>query len=508
MALVAGVDSSTQSTKVVIVDSNTGAIVGDGTAKHVVSGTGGARETDPAVWEHALAEAIGKALASLRTAGKVAAISVAAQQHGLVVLGADGTPLRPSLLWNDTRAGKDAATLVDALGGAAQCAKRVGSVLTPAFTVAKWAWLRRCEPATAAQVRAVCLPHDYLTALLTGGLGGTDSTRGDPAQALSTDRSDVSGTGWWEPGRERYDEAALHLPQVRLDVGMLPKVLGPLEPAGEVRAAVAESLGLGRGALVGPGAGDNAAAGLAVGLGPGEASLSLGTSGTVFVTAERPSADPEGVVAGFASADGKYLPLVCTLNATLAVEKVAAWLGLARDDVAPSGEVVFLPWLDGERTPNLPGASGTLSGLRHDTDPRAVLQAAYEGAAATLLAGLDRITDWAALEATSPLLLVGGGARSGVWREVIRRLSGRGILVPDAKELVALGAAVQAASVLEGVGSRTIVDRWGTRKGEQEPALAKDEDKSQRIKAWSGFVASWATGPGLVEGQEPGGQSG
>ncbi|MGC8627113.1 MAG: FGGY family carbohydrate kinase [Acidimicrobiales bacterium] len=501
MALVAGVDSSTQSTKVVIVDSSTGAVVGEGTAKHVVSGTGGARETDPAVWENALGEAIGKAMASLQGTGKVTAISVAAQQHGLVVLAADGRPLRPSLLWNDTRAAKDAAALVDALGGSAECAERVGSVLTPAFTVAKWAWLRRSEPATAAETRAVCLPHDYLTALLTGAVSGSGGTQSDSAQAISTDRSDVSGTGWWQPGLERYDEAVLQLPQVGLDVGMLPKVLGPMEPAGEVPAGVAERFGLSRGALVGPGAGDNAAAGLAVGLGPGEASLSLGTSGTVFVTAERPSADPEGVVAGFASADGKYLPLVCTLNATLAVDKVAAWLGLARDDVAPSGEVVFLPWLDGERTPNLPGASGTMSGLRHDTDPRSVLQAAYEGAAATLLAGLDRITDWASLEPTSALLLVGGGARSGVWREVIRRLSGRGVLVPDAKELVALGAAVQAASVLEGVGPRVIVDRWGTRKGEQEPPLAKDEEKSLRIKAWSGFVASWATGPGLVEGR-------
>jgi xylulokinase len=275
---------------------------------------------------------------------------------------------------------------------------------------------------------------------------------------------------------------------------MLPRVLGPEERAGEVPASIAARFGLAPGAVVGPGAGDNAAAGLALGLQPGEAALSLGTSGTVFVVAERPSADPEGVVAGFASADGGYLPLVCTLNATVAVDRVAAWLGLGRDDVAPSGEVVFLPWLDGERTPNLPGASGTLSGLRHDTDLRSVLQAAYEGAAATLLAGLERIETWAPLAQGAPLLLVGGGARGPVWREAVRRLSGRAVVVPEASELVALGAAVQAAAVLEGRRPREVTSRWGTRRGSEEGALPKDVEKLGRIQAWGSLVGSWAAG--------------
>jgi xylulokinase len=502
MTLVAGVDSSTQSTKVVIVDSRSGALVGSGSAQHVVSGAGGARESDPACWEEALVEAFGRAVASLPAPGRISAISVAAQQHGLVVLGPDGLPLRPALLWNDTRAGKQAADLVAALGGRAECAKKVGSVLTPAFTAAKWAWLRSAEPAVTDQARAVCLPHDYLTGLLTGALPGRNggAVGAKFVSRLCTDRSDVSGTGWWEPEGECYSEDIMALPEVGLDTGMLPSVLGPSEAAGEVPTAVAERLGVSSGALVGPGAGDNAGAGLALGLRPGEAALSLGTSGTVFVVADRPSADPEGVVAGFASADGKYLPLVCTLNATLAVDKAAAWLGLGRDDVAPSGEVVFLPWLDGERTPNLPGASGALVGLRHETDPRSILQAAYEGAAATLLAGLDRVRDWAPLKEESPLLLVGGGAQGAIWREVVRRLAGRAVLVPAARELVALGAAVQAASVLEGTGPAEMADRWGTRQGQREEALARDEAKFQRILAWSSVMATWATGP---EGSRP-----
>jgi xylulokinase len=511
--LVAGVDSSTQSTKVVIVDAETGELVGSGTSPHVVTGSGGARESDPACWEGALASALAEALSSASAGGAgtrqvspgdVAAISVGAQQHGLVVLDDGGRPVRPAVLWNDTRAVQEAADLVAKLGGPVQCARTVGSVLTPAFTAAKWAWLRRLEPASAHEARGLCLPHDYLTGLLTGvlprsnGPSGSFSDRAargggaSERSGLVTDRSDVSGTGWWSPVGERYEESVLaHL---GISSEMLPRVLGHGEPAGEVPTPAAEWSGLSAGTVVGPGAGDNAAAALALGLEAGEAAVSLGTSGTVFVVAPSPSADPEGVVAGFASASGAYLPLVCTLNATVAVDRVAGWLGLSRDDVVPSGEVVFLPWLDGERTPNLPGASGILAGLRHDTDLRSVLQAAYEGAVAALLAGLERIESWATLREGAPLLLVGGGARSAVWRETLRRLSGRGVVVPEAGELVALGAAVQAAAVLEGVSPLEIAKRWHTRRGREEEALPRDSEKLGRILGWADAISPWAVG--------------
>jgi len=521
MALVAGVDSSTQSTKVVIVDSETGVLAGSGTARHSVTGSGGARESEPACWEDALVGALGEALALSkqkasreRRSAKVAAISIGAQQHGLVVLDSNGRPVRPAVLWNDTRSHKEAAEVVARLGGPAECAKKVGSVLTPSFTVTKWVWLRKHEPAAAAAARGVCLPHDYLTSLLTGRLPGNSSLVGALRSATSaaagsrrgarsttglggwlvTDRSDASGTGWWEPNGESYGEDILALPEVGLDAGMLPRVLGPGEAAGEVPAALAERLGLDPATVVGPGAGDNAAAGLALGLQPGEAALSLGTSGTVFAVTGRPCADPEGVVAGFASADGKYLPLVCTLNAALAIDRVASWLRLRRDDVAPSGEVVFLPWLDGERTPNLPRASGALAGLRHATDLRSVLQAAYEGAAASLLVGLERVDAWAPLSPEAPLLLVGGGARSPVWREAVKRLSGRGIVVPKARELVALGAAVQAAAIVEECTPAEVAERWHTRRGDEEGALDKDEETLGRIHAWASLVGCWSSG--------------
>jgi xylulokinase len=479
MSLVAGVDSSTQSTKVVIVDAAEGRVVATGSAPHAVSGHGGARESDPGAWS----EALRLALAQTGRAGEVAAIAIAAQQHGLVVLGRRGEVLRPAVLWNDTRSAGEAAALVEALGGPDACARRVGSVLTASFTVTSWAWLRRHEPDIAAAAARVCLPHDYLSAELTGA---------EPV----TDRSDASGTGWFSPEREAYDGGVLGLSEVGLELDQLPAVRGPGEPAGTVSASAAERFGLPVGALVGPGAGDNAGAALSLALAPGEAALSLGTSGTVFSVAEEPAADGTGIVAGFASADGRHLPLACTLNATLAVDRVAALFGLQREDVAPAGELVFVPWFDGERTPNLPLASGALSGLRHDTDPRAVLQAAYEGAAGTLVAALERLSHWAPPDAAAPLLLVGGGARGAVWQAVIGRLTGRALLVPEAGELVALGAAVQAAAVLEGRPPAAVADGWPTRQGTLIEPCARDEALIERLRVWTGAIV--AATPGLA----------
>ncbi len=473
MPLVAGVDSSTQSTKVVIVDADEGAVVATASAPHEVSGRGGARESDPAQW----IEALRGALEQTGRAGEVAAISIAAQQHGLVTLGRAGEVLRPAVLWNDTRSAPEAAALVEALGGPDACARRVGSVLTASFTVTSWAWLRRHEPDLARATARVCLPHDYLSAQLTGA---------EPV----TDRSDASGTGWFSPGREAYDEAVLALPEVGLELEQLPAVRGPAEPAGTVGTAAAERFGLPAGAVVGPGAGDNAAAALSLALAPGEAVLSLGTSGTAFSVAERPAADTTGIVAGFASADGRHLPLACTLNATLAVDRVAALLHLEREDVLPAGELVFLPWFDGERTPNLPLAAGALSGLRHDSDPRSVLQAAYEGAAGTLVAALERLDRWAPPDPAAPLLLVGGGARGAVWQTVIGRLTGRALLVPEAGELVALGAAVQAAAVLAGREPAAVAASWPTRQGALIEPRPREEALVERLRVWTDAIAA------------------
>ena len=262
-------------------------------------------------------------------------------------------------------------------------------------------------------------------------------------------------------------------------------VLGPVETAGEVSAPAAESLGLPEGALVGPGTGDNMGAALGLGLRPGEPVISLGTSGTAYAAMSERAVDPTGTIAGFADATGGFLPLAATLNCTLAVDRVASWLGLEREAVAESTSVTVLPYLDGERTPNLPHAAGTIAGLRHETEPGQILLAAYEGAVASLVEALELLGGvGSGLDPEAPVVLIGGGARGRVWQEVVARLSGRAVQVPDAEELVALGAAAQAAALVTGEGPDAIARRWDTRRGHAiDPPETPDTETLARIRA-------------------------
>ncbi|WP_426367397.1 xylulokinase [Streptomyces sp. E-08] len=474
-SVVIGVDSSTQSTKAVAVDADTGELLGLGRAPHTVTGSAGARESDPEQWWTALASAV---RAAVRAAGVPAAsvtgIAVAGQQHGLVALGADGRPLRPALLWNDTRSAPHAAALATRLGGPASWLERTGSVPVAAVTAAKWQWLREHEPERAEAVRGVRLPHDHLTERLSG--------------VAVTDPGDASGTGWYGPAAGTYDPEVLDL------LGLDPALLPAVAPSGATRAgtltpAAAEALGLPPTVVVAAGTGDNMAA--AVGLGLGGAGLldhpvvSLGTSGTVFAaTRARPAAPG---LAGFAATDGTYLPLGCTLNCTLAVDRFATLLGLDREDAAPGGGVVVLPYLDGERTPDLPHAAGLVTGLHHGSAPRAILGAAYEGAAFTVLRALDELLAACGLDPAAsavrdrPLRLIGGGARGRAWTETVRRLSGRPLVVPAAEELVALGAAALAAAAVTGADPVALATAWGTGTGELLPAAPRDEETWERI---------------------------
>ncbi|MGW4161512.1 FGGY family carbohydrate kinase [Streptomyces sp. NPDC004788] len=392
-------------------------------------------------------------------AGRAAAVSIAGQQHGLVTLDAAGAPVRPALLWNDVRSAPQAAGLRAAFGPA-EIVRRTGSLPTAAFTAAKWAWLRTHEPASADRAAAVRLPHDFLTERLTG-------------EAV-TDRGDASGTGWWGP--DGYDEDILD--RIGLDPALLPRVLAPGTPAGAVRAGTV----LREGVPVATGTGDNMAAALGLGLRPGQPVLSLGTSGTVYAVARTRPMDPSGTVAGFADALGGWLPLACTLNCTLAVDRFAALLGRGRDEVEDGGSAVVLPYLDGERTPDLPAASGLVHGLRHDTTPGQLLQAAYDGAAHALLTALDDVLRaGGGLVDDEPLLLIGGGARGRAWQRTVLRLSGRAVRIPHARELVALGAAAQAAALLTGEPADAVARRWRTAEGPVLEPVARDEAALERI---------------------------
>ncbi|MFJ8332110.1 xylulokinase [Streptomyces sp. NPDC094437] len=456
--LVVGVDTSTQSTKALVVDAATGQVVASGQAPHTVT-TGAGRESDPRQWWGALGEALRQCGDAAREA---AAVSIGGQQHGLVTLDARGEPVRPALLWNDVRSAPQARRLIDELGGPKGWAERTGSVPGASFTVTKWAWLAEHEPEAIRATKAVRLPHDYLTERLTGQ--GT------------TDRGDASGTGWWAAGTEAYDEETLA--HVGLDSALLPRVVRPGEVAGTVRDP--HDLPFSKGTLVAPGTGDNAAAALGLGLRPGVPALSLGTSGTVYAVSTRRAADPTGTVAGFADAQGDWLPLACTLNCTLAVDRLASLLGLDREAVEPTSGVTLLPYLDGERTPNLPNASGLLHGLRHDTTAGQLLQAAYDGAVHALLGALDLVLDEEA-DRSAPLLLIGGGARGGAWQQTVRRLSGRPVRIPEARELVALGAAAQAAGLLTGEDASAVARRWNTAAGPVLDPVERDEATLARI---------------------------
>jgi xylulokinase len=364
----------------------------------------------------------------------VAAIGVGAQQHGLVALDEAGDVVRPALLWNDTRSAAAAEDLVRDLGGPAAWADAVGSVPVASFTVTKLRWLAEHEPQHAARVTDVMLPHDWLTWRLLA-----------PGSSPVTDRGDASGTGYWSPATGEYREDILERAFGR--VPRLPRVVPPWETAGETRAGV----------LVSAGTGDNMAAALGLNARTGDVVVSLGTSGTAFAVHSHPVADPSGAVAGFADATGRYLPLVCTLNAARVLTATAAMLdtdlaGLDRLALsAPAGAegLVLLPYLDGERTPNLPDATGTLAGLRRtNMTPSNLARAAVEGMLCGLADGL------AALRVLGVevrrVLLIGGASRSRAVRAIAPTVFGAPVAVPEPGEYVALGAARQAAWALAG----------------------------------------------------------
>jgi xylulokinase len=431
MPLVAGVDSSTQSCKVVVREADTGRLVRHGSAPHP-DGT----EVDPEAWWKALHEAI----AAAGGLDDVAAVAVGGQQHGMVCLDEHGEVVRPALLWNDTRSAQAALDLIDELGGGERgrsaWAQAVGLVPVASFTVTKLRWLAEHEPGNAARVAAVCLPHDWLTWRLAGAPG---------LDALTTDRGDASGTGYWSAQTGQY-----RLDLLRLGLGReveVPRVLAPSEAAGKTASA----------ALLGPGTGDNAAAALGLSAGPGDVIVSVGTSGVAAAVASTPAADPTGTVAGFADATGRFLPLVATLNAARVLDAIAGVLGVDHARLselalgAPPGAdgLALVPYLEGERTPNRPDATAALHGLRLSTaTPGHVARAAVEGLLCGLADGLDALRAQGA--SVERLILIGGGARSEAVRRIAPTVLEAPVAAPPAGEYVADGAARQAAWTLSG----------------------------------------------------------
>jgi xylulokinase len=382
---------------------------------------------------------------------RVEAISVGGQQHGMVALDADDEVLRPAPLWNNVAAAPDA----ERLNAEANFAVEIGTRLVASITIAKLAHLARTSPEDLIRTRAVALPHDWLNLQLTG--------------TLATDRGEASGSGWWSPrqGRDRRDLLALAIGAEAAQQLRLPEVRGPEEIAGPLRAEAAAALGLPAGIPVGPGSGDNMAAALGVGAAPGELVISLGTSGTAFAVSSRATADETGEVAGFADATGRYLPLACMLNCTRVVDTVAAMVGLDRAEAldlaaatpADAGDLLLMPYLAGERTPNLPHARGSLFGLSaENATPRLLARAALDGVAAGLAYCVEAL---ARLGITAPsLTLVGGGSQHPAWRQAIADATGLPVIVRGGGEHAARGAAMQALAIARGEPLDDVVQRW------------------------------------------------
>ncbi len=423
MTLVLGVDSSTQSTKALLVDADDGSVVASRTAPHP-PGT----EVDPRSWSDAF---------DLATDGlleRAAAVSVAGQQHGMVTLDERGEPVRPALLWNDTRSAGAARDLVEEMGGAAACAGAVGSVLVASFTASKLRWLRDHEPDHAARTSSVLLPHDYVSRHACA-----------PGTAAFTDRGDASGTGYFDTaaGSWRPDLAAAALGH--------PVELPEIVPGGTVAGHTAA------GSVVAGGTGDNMGAALGMALEPGDVLISIGTSGVVSAISDTPVADGTGTVTGFADATSRFLPMVTTINAAGILDLQGRLLGVDHETLSDlaleaspgAGGLALLPYYGGERTPNRPDAVGTWHGLTNRTTRADLARAAFE---ALLCALADAVDLHAELTGSTPsrLLMVGGATRSPALRALAPAVLGRPVLLPPVQEYVALGAARQAAWCLAG----------------------------------------------------------
>jgi xylulokinase len=462
--LVAGVDSSTQSTKVLLCQAEDGTVVDQGAAPHP-DGT----ECEPELWWRALVEA-GNGLLD-----RADAIGVAAQQHGMVVLGQAGQVIRPALLWNDMRSAPQAAELIAELGGPAEWARRTGSVPSASFTVTKLRWLAEHEQGAAERVAHVLLPHDWLTWRLAGRDGG-------PVEA-ATDRGDASGTGYFSPADSRWlpevAEAALGH-----QVG-LPRLAAPAE-------IVARTPG---GTALSAGTGDNMGAALGLGVGLGEVVVSIGTSGTAYAVAAKPAADESGLVAGFADATGRFLPLVATVNAARILTVTARMLGidvveldrLALAAPAGAGGLTLLPYLDGERSPNRPWANGVLQGLTStNTTPENLARAAVEALLCSLADAIGNLADCGI--AAQRVILIGGAARSEAVRRIAPAIFGVPVTVPQPAEYVALGAARQAAWALSGAASPP---DWPLPGSSAEYTAEPDQLVRERYAALRDATADW-----------------
>ena len=447
-AMYLGIDCGTQGTKSLLIDEN-GVSQGRGYAPHaLIERETGAREQQPEWWVEALRLSVRQALEQA-SGSQVQALGVSGQQHGLVVLDDQHNVIRPAKLWNDTETAPQNQQIIDLLGGKEAFFERFGIVPLTGYTVSKLLWLKQNEPENFARIRHILLPHEYLNFWLTG--------------RMCAEFGDASGTAFFDVRSRQWAREVLDA--IDGGTGQLFAALPPLitvdEPVGTLRPEVAAELGLPTSCIVSSGGGDNMMGAIGTGnVREGVVTLSLGTSSTVYSFHNQPVLDPTGNVAPFCSSSGGWLPLVCTMNATNVVTQTLQTLGRTVQDIeaalaatSPGAHgLVFLPFFNGERTPDLPNARGTLAGISANTfTPEHLIRAAIEGVSFGILNGLDLIQAGAPIDR---ILIIGGGARSAAWRQLLSDSSGAHVEVPAEEEAGCLGAAIQAIYVFSRTNGR------------------------------------------------------
>jgi len=461
MALVLGIDSSTQSTKALLVDAESGEVLEERRATHP-DGT----EVDPHAWLRAVDEAAGPLLE------RADALSVGGQQHGMVLLDESGEVVRDALLWNDTRSAPQAQALIEEMGGAAASVEEIGSLMVASFTASKLRWVRDEEPENAARAARVLLPHDYVSLHLA-----------EAGTAPFTDRGDASGTGYYSTREEAWRPELVEAALGR--AVELPRL--PSAPQ-EVMARTAS------GAAIAAGTGDNMGAALGLSLGPGDVSVSIGTSGVCAMVSDARPGDASGTVTGFADATGRFLPMSTTINASRILEAGRALLGVSHEELSqlalasvPGAHgVTLLPYLDGERTPNRPDARATLTGMSTSTTREDVARAYVEGLLCSLADGITALEERTGT-AAQRITLIGGGARSRAVQELAPAVFGREITIAPDGEYVALGAARQAAWALSGTEAPPAWEISGSRvvSAEATPeVLEAYRELKERTEGW------------------------
>ncbi|MBI1842958.1 MAG: xylulokinase [Verrucomicrobia bacterium] len=438
--LVIGIDSGTQSTKALVVDAKSGKVAGAGSAAYglIPNLPPGSKEQHPATWIRATRKAIVEAMKEAgASSAEVRAIGVSGQQHGFVPLDKGGEVIRPAKLWCDTSTAAECEEITAKLGGLKKTIAALGNAVLPGFTAGKILWMKRHEPKNFAKLATVLLPHDYLNFWLTG--------------ERVMEYGDASGTALLDVRARKWSQPALRAIDSRLG-SLLPRLISSDQPAGTLTRSTAKALGLNPGVVVSAGGGDNMMG--AIGTGntrPGVITASLGTSGTIYACADKPVVDPRGEIAAFCDSTNRWLPLLCTMNVTVATEMVRGdfdwthdrYAGEAAKVAAGSDGLMLLPYLEGERTPNVPHGTGVYFGVTPRTFRAGhFARATMEGVTLGMNYGLRRLAELGVKP--RQIRVTGGGARSALWRQIMADVFNAEVVTLQVGEGAAYGAALQA----------------------------------------------------------------